>query len=357
MSSYYTSAQLEAMRVAKLKKDLENSILQVKEQLQEEHANSVQLTRSDNIIITVTADDSGASGYSVSKMNSIDIQKHTISSSGRRKVEDFSSLLEIGNQKKTKLESILNDEIAKIGERTLLTEDDYDAFRRVQSETERIRNNKEMNIEDRIGLIRMHVQSFLQGARPLSEVDKKMLESDYYRYCAMCKLAGEEAIEKAPYRIESEIRRLSALLEKREQEEYISAALQEIMTELGCTLKDNVVMDHVEGQLFKLEGQPLCDVFVGIDGSGIMFEPIAETRTGSTDKIRHIESSANKICSMYEKVEELAAKKGIILRRVYLEPASIESICTQSDVSESNKKKKAQRRTHAKKDKHMTLEE
>ena len=87
-----------------------------------------------------------------------------------------------------------------------------------------------------------------------------------------------------------------------------------------------------------------------------MFEPIGETKEGSLEKRRQIESSANSICSLYGKLEEKAAEKGVILKRVYIEPAHIEKMCVQTDISERRTSKK-QRKTAAQKQKAMGTEE
>ena len=53
MSSYYTAAQLEAMRKARLKQELSDTIQKLKEQLQTEHSNNAQIASSTNIEISV----------------------------------------------------------------------------------------------------------------------------------------------------------------------------------------------------------------------------------------------------------------------------------------------------------------
>ena len=68
---------------------------------------------------------------------------------------------------------------------------------------------------------------------------------------------------------------------------------------MGCQIKEDAILDHTLGQVFSVAGHPLCDVFVGNDGSGIMFEPIGQSRGGSLEKKRQIEASANHVCSLY----------------------------------------------------------
>lgn len=356
MSSYYTAAQLEAMRIAKLKQELSDTIQKLQAQMREEHQNIAHTVHSDNVVVSVTQEDIGSSGYSFSGVIADQMTHSSETNSAKRNEADFSGLLAHKKHTKTKLEIELEQWIGKIDSRPILTEDDATDHERLVTEIERIRSNKSLDIEDEIQLIRTRVQSYLLGSKTVSAKDKEQIESDYYQYCALCRLADEEAVETVPFKVRQEIARLTTLLEKRKQNEYISTALSEIMSEVGCSLKSNVIMDHVEGQLFEVDGQPLCDVFVGVDGSGIMFEPVVDSRSGSIEKQRRIENSVNSICAKYAKVEELAAKRGIILKRVYMEPASLETVCLRESLSESETKKKAQRKAQVKKERYMTTE-
>ena len=63
MSSYYTAAQLEAMRKARLKQELSDAIQRLKEQLQTEHSNNVKMSSSENVEMSVFAIDDSIGGY------------------------------------------------------------------------------------------------------------------------------------------------------------------------------------------------------------------------------------------------------------------------------------------------------
>ena len=63
MSSYYTSAQLEARRRAQLKQELTDAIQKLKEQLQTEHSNNAHISSSSNIEVSVFVTDDSAGGY------------------------------------------------------------------------------------------------------------------------------------------------------------------------------------------------------------------------------------------------------------------------------------------------------
>ena len=341
MSSYYTAAQLEAMRKARLKQELSDTIQKLKEQLQTEHSNNAQIASSTNIEISVFATDDSVGGYSKNAtVTGAMLQNENKQTTVQRDDLDFSGLLFSSHKKPTRLELELDSWVQKVDERPVISEKDEKDRTRLLAELAKTIQASAVDIEDRIRSVKMRVTSYLQGAARVTLSDKANMESEYYHYCALCKMLDVKPTEKYPYRIKKEIGRMTAVLEKRNQDEYIMGVIEDIMDELGCHAKDDAVLDHTVGQIYSVDGHPLCDVFIGNDGSGIMFEPVGESKEGSLEKRRQIESSANSICSLYGKLEEKAAEKGVILKRVYIEPAHIEQMCVQSDISERSARKK-----------------
>lgn len=337
VSSYYSTAQLEAMRKAKLKAELMENINKIRAQLLEGHKNSVVASGSSNMEVTVTNDDEGVSGF-ICKVR-IGEALRDEQAAPSRTVLDLSSLLEENHIFSSQLEQEIEKLVDSIDDRAVLTEQDALDKERVLLETSKTLSNQKMDIEDKLKYLKMRIQSYIQGGTPCSKVDYQKLENEYYEYCALCQLVGEEPVETLPEKVSSTTKRLMAVAEKQKQDAYIMSTIEEIMNKLGCSLKDHVVLDHTEGQLFSVDGQPLCDVFVGADDSGIMFEPIAKTKEGSLDQKRALEASANSVCSMYREVEELALEKGIIFNHIYVEPASMDTICSQNDLQDSKKNK------------------
>lgn len=353
MSSYYTTAQLEAMRKARLKQELSDALQRLKEQLQTEHSNNVKISSGENVEISVFATDDSVGGY----------QKNTVVTGAMLEVEtekaattrddlDFSELLFSSHKKPTKLEIELDSWVKKVEERPVISEKDERDRTRLLAELAKAIQATAVDIEDKISAVNMRVTSYLQGAVKVTSTDKKKMESDYYQYCALCQMLEVKPAEKYPYRIRKEIGRMTAVLEKRHQDEYIMGVIEDVMEELGGHAKDDAVLDHTIGQIYTVDGHPLCDVFIGNDGSGIMFEPVGDSKEGSLEKRRQIESSANTICSLYGKLEEKAAERGVILKRVYIEPAHIDQMCVRSDIKERSARKK-QRKTTVQKQKAM----
>lgn len=360
MSSYYTTAQLEAMRKARLKQELADkladSIQKLKEQLQAEHKNKVQMNAGANIETTVFITDDVVGGYSKNYVVSgAMLQTEEGRGNARRDELDFSGLLFSAHKKPTKLEQELDSWVKKVDERPVVSERDEQARTRLLAELAKTTQASATDIEDKIKVVKMRVLSYLQGAARITEADKEKIESTYFEYCALCEMLEVKPTERLPYRVEKEVARMTSVLEKRRQDEYVMDVIEDIMEDLGCHAKDDAVLDHIVGQMYAVDGHPLCDVFIGNDGSGIMFEPVGESKGGSLERQRQIESSANSICSMYATLEERAAEKGVILKRVYIEPAHIDEMCVQTDISERNARKR-QRKTSTQKQRVLNSE-
>lgn len=356
MSSGYSYAELEAMRKARLKQQLAESISKMKEQLQIKHSNNVEITAGANIVTTVTvADDSLGGEIQGAVVSAQMLKTESVNNVEKRDELDFSDLLYATHKQPTKLEMELDSWVQKVDERPVISAKDERDRTRVIAEMAKTLSSDEIDIEDKIRIIKMRVSSYLQGATRITETDRERMKEKYFEYCALCSLLEVQPRETLPYRVEKEIARMTAVLEKRNQEEYVMSVIEEAMEELGCHVKSDAVLDHTIGQMFSIDGNPLCDVFVGNDGSGIMFEPVGESKEGSLEKQRQIEDSANKVCSMYDALEEKVAEKGVILRRIYAEPAQIGKMCVQSDVSERTVSKR-QKKTATQKQRAMNSE-
>lgn len=341
MSSYYTAAQLEEMRKARIRAELSDAIQRLKEQLQTAHSYSVKMSGSSNIELSVFAADDSGQGYNKKTVISAEsLRQESKQAVGKRDVLDFSDLLYSSKSKPTKLEQELDSWIQKANERPIISEKDELDRTRLMSELAKTVHASSMDIEDKLLSVKMRVTSYLRGAAKLTAAEKDSMESLYYQYCAMCQMLEVAPRETYPYRIKKAIKEMNATLEKRSQNQYIMRVIEEVMNELGCHVKDDAVLDHTIGQMFSVDGHPLCDVFIGNDGSGIMFQPVGESKDGSLEKRRQIENSANSICSLYDKLEEKAAERGVILKRVFMAPADIESMFVQSDISERGARKR-----------------
>ena len=351
MSSSYTAAQLEEMRKAKLRQQLSESVQALRDQLRTKHDNQVTVSASSGVVTSVFIEDEAVGDYDdVDEVSEAAFAQEQREQAAEREELDFSSLLAAETRKPTRLEQELEAWIAKADERPIVSEKDERDRARLITELKRIKGS-DTDVEDKLRMIRMRVTSYLQGAVKLTEQDREEIGSAYFEYCALCQLLGIQPTETLPHRVKTETARLFAVLERRKREEYVMTTMHEIMAELGCTPKDEAVLDRVSGRVYSVEGHPLCDVFIGIDGNGIMFEPIGETKDCSLEKRRSIERSAGAVCSLYDRIEEKAAERGVLLRRVYHEPAQFETMCVQTDVQKKTRK----RRQRAASEKQQTM--
>ena len=342
------------MRKAKLKAELSESLAKIRAQLLQEHQNNVVVSASANVKLTVVNEDEGVSGFQSRVQIGEGLRSRQARSS--RSVLDLSSLLKESHSIPSQLEQELEKLVASIDQRAVLTKQDAIDKDRILHEASKTLSDDGMDIEDKLKYLRMRIKSYIQGGTPVSALDRQKLENEYLSYRALCRLVGEAPTETLPANVSSAAKRLLIAAEKQKQDAYIMSTIEELMLAMGCSVKDQVVLDHTEGQLFSVDGHPLCDVFVGADGSGIMFEPVAQATAGSLDQRRTLENSASKVCSMYDKLEELALEKGVVLKRVYAEPVSLGSMCSQSDL-QASKKNQQQKKARATKLKTRSMED
>lgn len=344
MSSYYTAVQLETARKEQIRRELADSINRMREQLQAKHENTVQTDAPSNTELSVFACDDSVSGYHTNAVVSgAMLQAGEDCTRIERDVPDFSALLYSAPKKSGRLELELDSWMKKADERPIVSEKDEKDRARLLAELAKITRDASTDIEDKIKSVRMRVSGYLQGAVRLTEDDRARMQSSYYEYCALCEMLEVSPTERIPCRIDREISRMTEVLEKRRENEYVMEVVESVMESLGCHVRGEAVLDHTIGQLYSVDGHPLCDVFVGDEGSGIMFEPVGASRGGSLENQRRTENSANSICSLYAAVEEGAAARGVILKRVYLEPVRISEMCVQADIQERKARKKQNR--------------
>lgn len=342
MSSYYTAAELEAMRKAQVRHELAASIQRLSVQLQEQHENTIQISKGGNIKLSVfLTDDKVASSDENLSVAKEDLKQNENAASDQRENLDFSDLL-VSRKKRSKLEMELDSWMERVDERPVVTQSDEAARERLMQELQKILS-EDLDIEDKIRSVKMRIVSYLQGGSALTAQEKEKIRARYFEYAALCQLLELTPTEQIPYKVDQEIEKMTAVLQERKQKEYIMQVIQSIMEKMGCQVKEEAILDHTSGQIFSVENNPLCDVFVGNDGSGIMFEPVGQSRGGSLEKKRQMEASIGHVCSLYAELEQQAAEMGVILTRVYLDPVNVDTMCVQADVSAKKSKKKQQK--------------
>ena len=383
MSSYYTAAELEAMRKEQIRqqvrRELAAGMQRLKEQLQESKSGGMAFYGGVDIHVTATDDDTGVSGYRGAGMVSAEAlmqakkagqtvemefgglrqEQQTggepggLRQEGQTGAEDLSALLSAAPGT-GRLHQELSGWVEKVNGRAVITEQDERERARLTEKLRELLADETMDIEDKVRFAKMRVTGFLQSGTRMTPEERERQAAVCQEYAVLCGMTGVVPAETVFYRVEEETKRLRELLFTRRQEEYIMEVIGDLMEELGCHVKDEAALDHVDGTLFAVDGHPDCDVFMGNDGSGIMFEPVAETTDGSLDQKRRLEYSANHVCSLYATLEERAAERGVILKRVYLESARAETMCSSRQISEQ-KKSGSQRRARRGKQKERAM--
>lgn len=335
MSSSYATAKLEAERKERLKRDLADSIQKLKVQLQKKHENRVQAVYGRNIKLSVFAEDGISGGYDKNAViTGSMLQIGERPEKSEHKELDFSELLYADHKKPGRLEKELDSWIRKIDERPIITEKDEEAQIRLWNALTPVIKNETMDIEERLEFVKMRVSTYLKGKVNVTPEDAERMESAYFEYCALCELLEEEPTVRVPERIEKEVKRMTIVLEKRKQEQYIMGVIESAMRQLGCPVRNDadVILDGIPGQMYSMDGHSLCDVFIGRDASGgILFEPVGSSRDGSLNQKRKIKYSADSFCSRYSQLEEYAAKEGVILK-ICGSSVNVDNMYDQSDV-------------------------
>ncbi len=284
MSSYYTLAHMEAERRVALHQEIGRSIRELKERLKDKAGDSGLITAGPSAAGTVIEEDNAAGGFTGGLRVSAEALRVHEKEAGADGGLDLSGLLSSAPKAAGEERSLSHGNMAE--------------------------------------------------ASPL------LTDELYLEYLALCELLREEPAEMLPSRMEEEVERMTGLLSKRREDEYVMAVIDEVMEELGCHPEEGAVLDHTEGQLYSVDGQPLCDVFVGNDGRGIMFEPVGGERADSLEKRRRLEEGVDKVCSLYSKVEQKALEKGVILSRVYMDPPEVDKMCLRSDIKKTGTEKR-----------------
>ena len=358
MSSGYSTAQLEAMRAERIRQELRETINAVKEQVRNAGPSAVAASAATDSTITVFAGDDISGGTNLRlvvdslqfevPMQTQEDREREVRSQKDREELDFSALLHSGKGRRpSRSEMEIDTLIKSVDERPVLTEKDAFARKALLGEISSIMADGSYDAQAKADLLRIRIEGYLMGGRKLTKAEEQRIEDEYFEYCALCALLGMEPVEKLPYRVSSEIRRMTSVLETRRQNEYIMDVLEEIMEDLGCHVREEVVMGENTGQIFSVDGSPLCDVFVAISGDGIMFEPIAESRATSLDSKRKVESNAASICGLYDEIDRGAAARGVILSRVRQDPPSAEKMRVQSDISQHKGRRKRRKAPEA----------
>lgn len=156
------------------------------------------------------------------------------------------------------------------------------------------------------------------------------LRIDYLSLCKILEIEPDVWFQKESHDLhlfENEIERLRALLEQRNESEFIANEVHDVMTRLGYDVLETQLLRtpnqrHLIHDMFSFDRDAI-QVFTGDDGS-ILFEVtgLSETKREPTDLdkqrvVEHMEA----FCSQYDLIKEHLATRGIFLAQENLLPA------------------------------------
>ena len=337
MSSYITAAELERQRKEALRKQLNESINSLKEKISEVTSNNTGVNVSYGTVHTTVITDEISDGFLFSgEIGGSQLEGSEIV---QRETTDFSSLLSVG-KKQRKKQAVLQNSVKRIEERAVLYLKDQKDRDKIERILTQIINNPNLDMDQKIEMINYRVDNYLHSGTLVKDVDNDFVESRFQEYRVLCQMLGLEPTETLFENVEQKCVSMKQELQKREEEQYIADTINEIMSELGCKSHGTSVLQHVHGEMFEISDCDHCEVFIGKQGNNILFEPIIESREGSENYRRSVQSDIVSVCSLYDEIERRAAERGVILKRVYFEPVSVDTATVNEQTDSQSKKKK-----------------
>ena len=218
MSSYFTTAELEQMRKAQIRRQLEQKLNALQAQLRA-GGESTATVAAAAAAQTVSIQDDALRGYTYTGSGPSVTERSTQPEA--RTVIDLSALLRVPTAP-SKLSRQLEATIRKADERAILTQADAQDKARLMTAISQITSDPNMDIEDKILAVQLRVQSFLQCGTPISAVDTQKLQDARLEYSALCRMLElTPQADLLPDQIRHEICAMYATLEEKALERGI----------------------------------------------------------------------------------------------------------------------------------------
>ena len=347
-SSYYTAAQLEAMRKEELRQSLLLRIAATKKQLEDTSNQAPSQGDSfSNFEITAAQADESVSGV---EKKSVSVEAFLVESQDLSAL-DFSSLISSVSVTSNPLNDKLSALLAQIDERPILRKEDQNEHERLISGIHKIMLDKKIDMEDVVNIAEMRIHSYLSSDKASSVRDIKRFDELRLEYRALCSMLSEVEKPLLLDELEVFVPRMESTLLKREEDEYIVHAIEQSMEAVGFRMQESCTLEKVEGLRYAVDNSPLCDVFVAQDGGGFLFETIVKSGDESLNRRNQVEENARSICSKYTLLEEEAAKRGVILNCIDLVEPRYGEIATEAKIVASHGARK--RRQKQNREMHM----
>lgn len=337
MSHSYFLYETGEQKLERLRKQ---RIDRIKKQLREA---GMYVKRHENMADILSAPDrlsnNRNTGFSVTKVESDELASDNIvpetvidskdfgSSGEKRKRIDLSTYLDSDkgfvSEKEEELKSVIKDMDSRIPDSDKARAE----YERMKDNIERIVCDDLISVEDKIFKTRQLVDLYIENRN----YDNSALDEDLLLdYRALCILLGidEEVIE--PEMLRSKVDTLFDEYTRLSDKEIVADAVSEALEKIGLNVEGSCVLDaQVDGEIFSLEEDRKCKVFISCDESGIMIEPV-NVLSDVTDDV--IMSKQKMVCETERKMIEEAAKNGVKLTKVYSKEHEPSDIATDKDI-------------------------
>ncbi len=348
MSVKYTRAQLKAMRKLELKKQLEYNIQEIKKKLSDNIKNTA-VTSNNGFGATVANSDNINDDFKSSEIKyEYDINNNKKNNVELHKELDFSRILINCKNCETSFQKKVNELLIRINNRDFKSEKDTQDYNRLMSYITETLNDTLLTDDDKLLYLEKRINIFLQLHDNIAKENSTNLHDIIFEYHALCKLADITPVEKNAQRMIKESIKLKEALQTRMQDEYILNTLNDIMNDLGCNLKQESILNNTAGQLFSINGNLLCDVFMGTEHGNILFEAVAHSKNDLSVSKKQMQESAGSVCEMYKEIASLAAKKDVILNDIYNYEVNESNIHVIEDLKQEDNKNTRRKKTQAK---------
>ena len=336
-SSYYSTAELEAMRKEQIRQDLLQSVAAIRQQLSVTVGSApAAAVTAYHTTISISESDEIVSAFKDVRTTAFRGEKLIL------ETLDFSSLLESVPLRENAIHTRISKAVARIDDRAILSRLDMEANDKLISSINDLLRDKGLDSEHTAAMVEMRVNAYLASGRTMTAELKEQIDAQRAEYRALCDMCGAREEEVPPDEMDKAIRKMTATLLKEREDAYIAEVIENAMSKLGFHTLHNCTLSGSPGMLYAVDGTPLCDVFVSNDGSDFLFETVAKGR-GTLNQRRQTEENALTICSKYEQLAEEATLHGVKLRCVVSAEPKYENIASEAEIVKTQKERGSHR--------------
>ena len=222
-----------------------------------------------------------------------------------------------------KLKEILN----RIDDRVPDSDKARKEYSRLMANVERITGDSSLDIEDVLRMAEQQVNIYIENRN----YDNSALDEDLlYDYKALCILLGVDEQVISPTELKNKVDEMLDEYSRKSDNEVVAEMVNEALINLGMKVDGSCVLDsQMEGELYSSGDDDKCKVFVSCNSSGVMIEPVNASEDADTEEIMNAQK---KVCAAEKNLMDEASKSGIILKKIYANEHSLETMATEKNL-------------------------